>query len=644
MPSSYSPVRRAIAVMLAAVMSFSAIFVAASGDIDPSQLPTFSLTPPPAAAGSGPWHLIFHDEFDDDRVDAGKWVTCDTGRQWDGGCAPGHDGVLAAFQPDELIENDGMLRIRAQQRTVTGTVSGAPTVFEYTSGQISSREKFQFQYGYMEIRARVPQGRGMFPSFFTLPQEVRYFPPEIDVFEMLGNDTTRAYLTNHFDGQGAYSVTRTAQGVYEYQPGFHDGFHVYGADWQPGLVVWYVDGIERFRTSDRVTKEPHKLLAQLAVGIRWQDNDFVDTSTQIPSHFDIDYIRVWRRGTAPTEVFDVLDDSVKLYAQTQNLAVNLEASRPGDTGRISRRNNQSAWASWRLDAASVATATVYYWPGESFKPVRFYASPDNVIWSQITPDVLSDGGDWRRRDYRMNLPEGTNFFRLEIPQTEQPFAIQPAAIRLTRASALPPSPTPAPRTPVPPVGAPGEMLDEINNMAGMFNRSSRLRTETIFPERFGGDAARMIRWSLDNEWGQWRVRGGADVRLTTYHWLGEPIKHFTVATSTNGVSLTVVSPVSVTRPTNDPQWVEIEYSFRLAPEAGYMRMTYPRTNYNQSPQIGRVRTSLTNFPSLNPTAVPTAVPTATPLSTVPPATAVASTPAPTLSPNTRKVLLPVIGR
>jgi beta-glucanase (GH16 family) len=628
--------RRLISVALATLLSGGAIFAAANGENDPSQLPTFAVTPPPAAAGPGPWHLIFNDEFDDNRVDAGKWITCDTGRQWDGGCAPGHAGVLAAFQPDELLEGDGVLRIRAQQRSITGTVDGATQVYEYTSGQISSREKFQFQYGYMEIRARVPQGRGMFPSFFTLPQEIRYFPPEIDVIEMLGNDTTRAYLTNHFDGQGPLSTTRTVQGVYEYQPGFHDGYHTYAADWQPGLVVWYVDGVERFRTSDRVTKEPHKLLAQLAVGIRWQDNDFVDVSTQIPSYFDIDYIRVWRRGNAPTEMFDVLDDSAKLYAQSPNLRVNLEPKKPNDTGRITRKDNQSAWSVWRLDAASVVTASVLYWPGESFKPVRFYASPDNATWAQVTPDVLSDGGDWRRREYRINMPAGSNYFKLEIPQTDQPFSIQPAAIRMTRASGVPPTATPAPRTPVPPAPAPGEMLDEVNNMTGMFNRSSRLRMETIFPERFGGDAARLIRWSLDNEWGQWRVRGGADVRVTTYHWLGEPIKHFSVVTSTNGVSLTAVSPVSVTRATSDPQWVEIEYSFKLAPEAGYMRMTWPRTNYNQSPQIGRVRTSLTNFPNLTPTAVPSA--------TAPVVNPTPVTPQATLPANARKILLPVVGR
>ncbi len=254
-----------------------------------------------------------------------------------------------------VLEQEGIVRLRAQQRAVTASDG---TKYEYTSGMLSSKDKFQFQYGYMEMRARVPQGRAMWPSFFTLPAVPRYFPPEIDVLEYLGNDTTRAYMTYHYDGQEALSVTRTVQSVYEYQPGFNDGYHTYAVDWQPGVVIWYIDGIERYRTSDRITKEPHKVLAQLAVGINWQDNYFVDTSTQIPSYYDIDYIRIWQRGPAPAALFEGFDDAAKLYASSVNARVNLEPKRPNDTGRLSRNNNEPAWSVWRFDNTTVATATV----------------------------------------------------------------------------------------------------------------------------------------------------------------------------------------------------------------------------------------------------------------------------------------------
>ncbi len=101
------------------------------------------------------------------------------------------------------------------------------------SAEIQTRETFR--YGYFEIRMRVPKGAGTVTGFFTYAGPDKKSPSnEIDV-EIVGKDTTRVDLTSHAGGNSG--VARPAV------PGdAARDFHVYGFDWQPTYVRWYVDG------------------------------------------------------------------------------------------------------------------------------------------------------------------------------------------------------------------------------------------------------------------------------------------------------------------------------------------------------------------------------------------------------------------
>jgi beta-glucanase (GH16 family) len=72
------------------------------------------------------------------------------------------------------------------------------------------------------------------------------------------------------------------------------GWHVYGVDWEPDHIVWYVDGVERFRFQDtaHIPNEPMYVIANLAVGGDWPGAP--DNSTFLPADLLIDYIRIWR--------------------------------------------------------------------------------------------------------------------------------------------------------------------------------------------------------------------------------------------------------------------------------------------------------------------------------------------------------------
>src|SRR5207244_2637520 len=114
---------------------------------------------------------------------------------------------------------------------------------------------------------------------------------EIDVFEILGNDTTTLYMSNHWrDGANRHqSLTQSFTG-----PEFSEGFHIFAVNWSPGILTWYVDGKPQAQTRDRVPAEPMFILADLAVGGQWPGEP--NTTTQFPAYLDIDFIHVYPPG------------------------------------------------------------------------------------------------------------------------------------------------------------------------------------------------------------------------------------------------------------------------------------------------------------------------------------------------------------
>lgn len=247
------------------------------------------VTPPEAAE----WRLIFRDEFDGSGLDRSKWTTC----YWwaNDGCTNESSDELQWYQPDNVIAEGGRLRLRAREREVR-TSDGT---FDYTSGMVTTGRsqadrsrppRFAFQYGYVEMRARVPAGQGLWSAFWLLPptEESR---PEIDVMEVLGHEpeTLQVHLHTH-DRDGE----RVSRGQALPGADLSADWHTYALDWRPDALVWLVDGEEQWRVTDpdEIPAEPMYLLANLAVGGEWPGEP--DEETPFPSWYEIDYVRVWQ--------------------------------------------------------------------------------------------------------------------------------------------------------------------------------------------------------------------------------------------------------------------------------------------------------------------------------------------------------------
>ncbi len=185
------------------------------------------------------------------------------------------------------IEN-GMLTISANP---ADPVRVKPFVNDigYTSGCITTELTFWQTYGYYEMLAKLPLGKGYFPAFWLLPKRV-IWPPEIDVFEASGVRPDRVHL-------GVIAPDKqTADTWINGVVNIGDGLHAYGIEWTKENIVWFLDGKEVWRRPNSVNEDMY-VLANLAIGN--QDPNFIpnpDASTPFPGRFEIDYIRVYARG------------------------------------------------------------------------------------------------------------------------------------------------------------------------------------------------------------------------------------------------------------------------------------------------------------------------------------------------------------
>jgi len=257
--------------------------------------------PPPQASndssrGGVPsgYRLVFSDEFDRSGIDSSKW---NTRYRW------GPNWVInneEQYYIDSLNEPDfGETPFRHGNGKITIRATKTPDYLRsrsreqpYLSGAMTTFGKFRMKYGYVEMRARLPRGKGLWPAFWLLHETNYGKRPEIDVMENLGANTRLVYQTYHyFDGSG------TLQSSPSYQapgPDYANDFHTFGMRWEPGKISWYVDGnVTNVHENGNVPDEDMYLLVNLALGGSWGGSP--DGSTSFPANFEIDYIRAYQR-------------------------------------------------------------------------------------------------------------------------------------------------------------------------------------------------------------------------------------------------------------------------------------------------------------------------------------------------------------
>lgn len=228
-------------------------------------------------------HLVWSDEFDASPLNTSFWNYEQGATGWGNNELQNYTNSTANVHIDT-----GYLHITALN----------PVASSYTSGRITTQGKKEFINCRVEIRAKLPEGQGIWPALWMLGSN---FPTagwpkcgEIDIMELLGHEPSVVHGAVHWDLNGHTSRTNS----YSLTSGkFSTGFHVFSLIWTPNRLIWFVDDQQFFyltRTSmpSFPFSLPQFFIFNVAVGGNWPG--YPDETTIFPQHMIVDYIRVYQ--------------------------------------------------------------------------------------------------------------------------------------------------------------------------------------------------------------------------------------------------------------------------------------------------------------------------------------------------------------
>jgi beta-glucanase (GH16 family) len=173
-----------------------------------------------------------------------------------------------------------------------------PSGTSYTSGRITTKDKKAFTYGKIELRAKLPEGKGIWPALWMLGSNFSSvgWPGcgEIDIMELLGDSPSVTHGSVHWDSNGHVSKTN----MFTLDAGkFSSSFHKFSLVWTPNRLKWLVDNREFFNlTRTQISgfplDLPQFLIFNVAVGGNWPGSP--DQTTVFPQHMIVDYVRVYQ--------------------------------------------------------------------------------------------------------------------------------------------------------------------------------------------------------------------------------------------------------------------------------------------------------------------------------------------------------------
>ena len=236
--------------------------------------------------------LIFEEHFDGDTINRDVW-------DYEIGFIRNHEPQYYTDRPCNAYVEDSMLHIVTRRENYEGA--------RYTSASLNTLGKFSFRYGRIEMRAKLPWSRGLWPAFWMMGDN---FPVvdwphcgEIDIMEIF---CTREEYTNgkltmslHWQSGEKDNHDRIIRSYQLPEGKFADDFHTYGLEWEEDELRWCFDGDVKLTvpiTEDMkgCFNKPHFVLINTALCDHNEERRPTEEDTVLPQDFIIDYIRVYQ--------------------------------------------------------------------------------------------------------------------------------------------------------------------------------------------------------------------------------------------------------------------------------------------------------------------------------------------------------------
>ncbi len=227
--------------------------------------------------------LSWSDEFNGDALDTDNWnFAIGNG---DNGWGNGEAQYYTDSEENVKVQ-DGNLVITAKRESESG--------FDFTSARITTKDKFEFTFGRVEVRAKLPAGGGTWPAIWMIganwPEEAWPGVGEMDIMEFVGNDPNRIISALHFPGNSGGNAivgdTTTDSATTE--------FHIYEVEWTAEKITFLMDGephLEFDNTDATPFNDDFYLLLNIAMGGTLGGSiadDFQESS------MEIDYVKVFQ--------------------------------------------------------------------------------------------------------------------------------------------------------------------------------------------------------------------------------------------------------------------------------------------------------------------------------------------------------------
>ncbi len=251
-----------------------------------------------APSPSPNWTLTWSDEFnstDGSAPDTAKWTQETGGNGWGN-----HELEYYTARPQNSTVQDGKLAITAIKEPFTGPDGVSK---DYTSARLKSAGHFSQAYGRFEARIKIPRGKGVWPAFWMLGDNINAagWPTcgEIDIMENIGSEPDKNHGSMHGPG---YSGATPLTAIFTLPSGtFSDDFHLFAIEWEADSVRFYVDDKLYMTRGPKdlpqgtkwVFDHPFFILLNVAVGGDFPGNP--DASTTFPQTMLVDYVRAYAR-------------------------------------------------------------------------------------------------------------------------------------------------------------------------------------------------------------------------------------------------------------------------------------------------------------------------------------------------------------
>ena len=221
------------------------------------------------------------DGFDGDRLDDTKWTL---GLHWWKGRQP------ALFSDKNVTVADGKLHLTRRKEKLSDHFEKLGYK-DYTSAALHS--KVRFSYGYYEVRAKPMNSAGS-SSFWFQKDEIPGWGTEIDVFEISGKSPgfeRKVNMNVHVFRTPKEKEHWSVGGVWIAPWRLADNYHVYGLEWTPSDIKYFVDGVVVRTVENTHWHQPLHLIFDSETMPDWfgmpEDDD-------LPSTFSVEYVRAWK--------------------------------------------------------------------------------------------------------------------------------------------------------------------------------------------------------------------------------------------------------------------------------------------------------------------------------------------------------------